>query len=183
MHAWPHNDACPSLLVMSRGSLALFLPLVRQVFVAMKWLYGSSHVPVYKARWCAPQIIQIPCWLKLTSWNSHSPGNAGLSGPTMKVFFHVLTNLLTVILFVFLGFCRYCKSCGEQMIIVLHSSFYYHQNSSFITILDDFYALHIYSAVCSLHVSVLYASDNMSLLWTKYQETTSIMGGSSDVYI
>ena len=107
--------------------------------MAMKWLMNLViSEPVYLVYMCI----------------SHCPGNAGLSGPTMKVFFHVLMNLLTVILFcVFLGFCRCCKSCGEQMIIGLHLSFYYHHsNGSFVTILDDFYALLIYSAVCSLRM-------------------------------
>ena len=38
---------------------------------------------VYKAGWCARQVMRIPCWWELTSSKQRCPVIAGLSGPTM----------------------------------------------------------------------------------------------------
>ena len=50
--------------------------------------------------------MRIPCWWELTKRNSRCPGIAGLSGPTMTVFFHVHEHV-TDLPFLMLCFCSY----------------------------------------------------------------------------
>ena len=74
---WCNIIHVPSLLVMNGGGLALFYcPWWGRCFMVMKWLmivllsqnHKHSDSPcVYKAGWCARQVMCFPCWWELTS--------------------------------------------------------------------------------------------------------------------